>query len=129
MGESQAITRGIQVSVTSSFVPERSDPMAHRWFFTYKIRITNTSREGVQLVRRRWIITDANGSSEEVRGEGVVGEKPVLRPGTTFEYTSSCPLGTSFGLMEGSYQMVSFSGIRFDVAIAPFELSPPMAVN
>jgi len=129
MGDSEAMTRGIQVSVTSSYLPERSDPIVHRWFFSYRIRITNTSREGVQLLRRRWIITDANGCMEEIRGEGVLGEQPVLQPGSTFEYSSLCPLATSFGLMEGSYKMISSSGIRFDVTIAPFELSPPLAVN
>jgi ApaG protein len=129
MGESKNVTRGIRVEVESRFVPERSDPGAKRWFFVYTIRITNEGDETAQLLSRHWIITDGDGSVEEVRGPGVVGEQPVLAPGHSFEYTSACPLGTNFGTMHGTYQMVTEGGDGFDVEIAPFSLAEPYAIN
>lgn len=104
-------------------------PEDDAWFFAYTVRITNDGDETVQLLSRHWIITDANGETQEVRGPGVVGAQPVLEPGATFEYTSACPLGTSFGTMHGSYQMVTEDGDRFDAEIAAFSLSLPYAVN
>jgi ApaG protein len=129
MFESEATTRGVRVKVRASYVPERSDPPAGRWFFAYQISIANGSDETVQLLSRHWIITDANGTEEEVKGPGVVGEQPVLAPGESFEYTSFCPLGTPFGTMHGTYQMITQSGSHFDATIAPFSLSEPLAVN
>jgi ApaG protein len=129
MDTSEAITRGVEVHVESSFVPERSDPFRNRWFFAYQIRITNLGDEVVQLVSRHWIITDANGNVEEVKGPGVVGQQPVLNPGESFEYTSFCPLSTPFGTMQGSYQMTTEAGDSFDADIAQFALSQPMTVN
>ncbi len=127
MFDSEATTRGITVSVRSRHLPERSEP--GRWLFTYRIRIANGSDETVQLMARHWIITDAAGRVEEVRGPGVVGQQPVLAPGESFEYSSFCPLPTPFGTMEGSYQMVAASGEPFEIVIAPFTLTEPMAVN
>jgi len=129
MNSSKARTRGVQVKVESVFVPEQSAPHSGRWFFAYTIRIANLGEETVQLISRHWIITDANGAVEEVRGPGVVGNQPVLRPGESFEYTSFCPLPTAFGTMEGTYQMVTPDGESFDARIALFELSEPMTVN
>jgi ApaG protein len=129
MFTSEARTRGILVQVESSYISERSRPMQNRWFFAYRIRITNQGQEVVQLVSRHWIITDANGRVEEVMGPGVVGEQPVLRPGESFEYTSFCPLGTPFGTMHGSYQMTTEDGASFDADIAAFELSQPLPTN
>jgi ApaG protein len=126
---SEAITRGIQVEVESVYVPDRSDPAEGEWFFAYHVRITNRSAEPVQLLSRHWIITDADGEVEEVRGPGVIGEQPVILPGESHEYTSACPLGTSFGTMHGTYQMVGKNGQRFDVEIAPFALGEPHSIN
>jgi len=124
---SKTTTRGITVLVRPVFVPEKSGP--EQWFFAYRIRIANGGTERVQLQSRHWIITDANGHVEEVRGPGVVGEHPVLDPGEHFDYTSFCPLPTPFGTMEGSFQMVNTANEIFDVRIAPFELAPPMSVH
>lgn len=129
MFSSEAVTRGIRVQVTSQYVPERSDPANREWFFIYRVRIANEGSETAQLVSRHWVITDADGDIEEVRGPGVVGEQPVLAPGQSFEYTSACPLPTAFGTMHGSYQMVTRAGERFDAEIAPFTLAEPMAVQ
>jgi ApaG protein len=129
MPESEAVTRGIRVHVESTFVPERSDPIAGTWFFAYAIRISNEGTEIVQLLSRHWIITDSTGRHEEVRGPGVVGEQPTLRPGESFEYTSFCPLSTAVGTMHGTYQMATDDQRSFDIEIAPFTLSEPFAIN
>ena len=126
---SDTITRGVRVQVRSAYVPERSIPADHQYFFLYKVRISNEGDETVQLVTREWIITDADGQVETVRGPGVVGEQPILGPGESFEYTSYCPLKTPIGSMQGSYQMVSARGDRFDAVIAPFSLAVPAALN
>jgi ApaG protein len=126
---SDATTRGIHVRVESRYVPEQSDPERGGWLFAYSVRIANEGEETVQLISRHWIITDANGEVEEVRGPGVVGAQPVLRPGESFEYTSACPLGTAFGTMHGSYQMLTEQGEYFDAEIAAFSLSTPYSVN
>lgn len=128
-GSSHAITEAIRVEVDSHFVPERSDPRTGRWFFAYRVRITNEGARTVQLLSRRWRIIDAHGQVEEVAGPGVVGEQPVLAPGEAFEYGSFCPLGTPFGSMEGSYEMVDDEGTTFHVAVARFTLSEPLEVN
>ena len=129
MGASRATTRGICVEVESRYVAERSSPDDGEWFFVYTVRVSNQSDARVQLVTRHWIITDATGHVEEVKGPGVVGEQPVLQPGESFEYTSACPLSTPVGSMHGSYQMVTASGERFDAEIAPFSLRQPLAVH
>ena len=129
MPTSESVTRNIRIRVESRHDPERSDVENERWFFVYTIRIANEGPETVQLISRHWIITDGSGEVEEVRGPGVVGEQPVLEPDQSFEYSSGCPLGTSFGTMHGTYQMVTLGGEHFDVEIAPFALSLPYAIN
>jgi ApaG protein len=129
MNRSKAVTRGVRVEVESAYSPERSRPDDDEYFFTYTVRIANDGSDVVQLVTRHWIITDANGREQEVRGPGVVGEQPVLAPGESFEYTSGCPLATPFGSMRGSYQMKTPSGAGFDAEIAAFTLSQPYAMN
>jgi len=126
---SQANTRGIEVSVESRYVPERSSPDDGAWFFAYTVTLHNVGSDTVQLISRHWIITDADGHVEEVRGPGVVGAQPVLKPGERFQYTSACPLRTAFGTMHGTYQMVTEDGEQFDAEIAPFSLSTPYALN
>ncbi|HTO05542.1 MAG TPA: Co2+/Mg2+ efflux protein ApaG [Myxococcota bacterium] len=129
MGDSQAVTRGIRVNVQSRYVAERSRPLMSEYFFAYTIRISNEGRETVQLVSRVWLIEDAEGRTEEVRGPGVVGEQPVLAPGEAFEYTSACPLTTPIGSMRGTYQMVTEGGERFDAEIARFLLAEPHSIH
>ena len=129
MFSSEATTRNIRVRVKSDYVPERSAPDQHEWFFIYSVEISNQGAETAQLVSRHWIITDANGTTHEVKGPGVVGEQPVLAPGESFTYTSACPLQTSFGTMHGTYQMVTPDGEHFDAEIAPFSLAEPHAVH
>ena len=121
----RAVTRKIEVTVEPAFMPERSIPEKGQFFWSYTIVITNSGAETVQLRTRHWIITDANGKQEEVRGPGVVGEQPVLAPGERFEYTSGVPLPTASGFMTGTYQMVSESGERFDIDIPAFSLDSP----
>lgn len=127
MSTSEAVTEGIRVEVESRYSKEHSD--GANWFFLYTIRISNEGTETVQLLSRHWIIRDATGKIEEVRGPGVVGEQPVLEPGEAFEYTSGCPLTTPFGSMEGTYQMVTAGGVRFDAEIAEFVLRQPGAIH
>ena len=129
MSSSQAVTRGVRVEVQARFSASRSDPKKREWFFLYTINIKNEARETVQLVNRHWIITDAHGHVEEVRGPGVVGKQPVLKMGESFEYTSGCPLKTPFGSMRGTYEMVTDSGEHFDASIAPFALREDEAFN
>src|SRR3954447_4135246 len=129
MFSSEAITRGVRVSVQSEYAADKSRPTHSEWFFLYTVRISNEGTEQVQLVTRHWIITDDTGRVEEVRGAGVVGKQPTLKPGESFEYTSGCPLTTPFGVMEGTYQMITESGERFDANIAPFTLSEPYTVH
>jgi ApaG protein len=129
MFSSEAVTRGIRVRVRSEYSAERSRPAKNEWFFLYTVTISNEGTEPVQLVTRHWIITDGTGKIDEVRGPGVVGKQPTLKPGEAFEYTSGCPLGTPFGVMEGTYQMIAGSGERFDAKVAPFTLSEPYTVH
>ena len=129
MFTSEATTRGIRIRVQSAYIPDRSQPDQQQWFFAYNVRISNEGTETAQLLSRHWIITDADGRVEEVRGPGVVGEQPVLEPGESFEYTSGCPLRTAFGTMHGTYQMVTHGGERFDAEIAAFSLGEPHAIN
>ncbi len=129
MFTSEALTRGVRVTVESEYAPERSQPPKNQWFFLYTITIVNEGAETVQLLTRHWVITDGTGHVEEVRGPGVVGKQPTLRPGESFEYTSGCNLSTPFGVMEGTYQMVTEGGEQFDARIAPFTLSEPYTVH
>lgn len=123
---SDARTLGIRVQVRSVFIDGRSQPSKGQYFFAYRIRITNNSDRPVQLLRRHWIITDANGRTENVWGIGVIGEQPVILPNTGFEYSSACPLSTPSGRMEGDFEMKHIDKVgskTFNVAIAPFSLS------
>jgi ApaG protein len=128
MTASEAITRGVRVEVETRYSAEHSTP-GQQWFFLYTITISNEGAEPVQLISRHWLISNATGQVEEVRGPGVVGEQPVIAPGEAFEYTSGCPLDTPFGAMEGRYEMVTDSGERFDAAIGRFELREPGAIH
>lgn len=126
---SEAVTRGIRVSVESVYVPERSSPAARHYFFAYRIRIANEGEMAAQLVSRRWVITDGEGEVQIVEGDGVVGEQPVLTPGGSFEYTSFCPLSTPYGTMHGTYRMRTPDGAGFEAEIAPFTLALPHSIN
>jgi ApaG protein len=126
---SNAITDGIRVTVRSQYVPEQSAPRAKRYVFAYTVRITNEGQLTAQLRTRHWIITDADGNVDEVRGDGVVGAQPTLRPGQHFEYTSGCVLKTPRGTMHGTYRMHREDGHVFDATIAAFELVLPMTLN
>lgn len=129
MFSSEAVTRSIRVHVESEYAAHQSRPAQNQWFFLYTVTIANEGSEAVQLLTRHWVITDGTGRIEEVRGPGVVGKQPTLQPGESFEYTSGCPLNTPFGIMEGTYQMVSEGGEHFDAKIAPFTLSEPYSVQ
>jgi ApaG protein len=126
---SDTTTRGIRIEVQSAYMPERSAPGDGEYLFEYHVRISNVGAETTQLVSREWIITNADGEVERVKGPGVVGEQPVLPPGSSFEYRSFCPLKTSVGSMHGSYQMVTAEGDQFDAIITPFTLAIPNALN
>ena len=122
---STAVTQGIRVTVTSTYVAERSTPERNRWFFAYTVTIENEGRAPAQLRTRHWIITDGGGKVEEVRGDGVIGKQPRLGPGEQFQYTSGCELTTPVGTMHGTYQMRRDDGTWFDATIAPFSLAAP----
>ena len=126
---SEAVTRGVRVTVEAQYSPERSQPSLQHWFFLYTVRIANEGPVTVQLVSRHWIITDGTGHVEEVRGAGVVGQQPVLEHGESFEYTSGCRLATPFGQMHGTYQMVADGDEQFDSEIAPFALHAPYTIH
>lgn len=121
----RAVTNGVQVTVEPRFVAEESHPDDGRWFWAYQIEIRNLGGEDVRLRTRHWRITDATGRTQEVRGAGVVGEQPLLKPGQAFTYTSGCPLPTPSGIMVGSYRMEGETGAEFDVAIPAFSLDSP----
>jgi len=120
-----ATTRGIRVSVEPTYLKSRSSPDSSQYFWAYRVVITNQSQDTVQLLSRHWMITNARGEFNEVKGPGVVGEQPVLKPGETFEYTSGAPLNTSSGMMGGAYQMETASGECFDIEIPTFSLDVP----
>ncbi|SMB22835.1 Protein ApaG [Sterolibacterium denitrificans] len=119
----------ISVSVNTQYLPEQSDPAAGRHVFAYTIDIRNTGTVAAQLISRHWIITDAEGGVQEVRGLGVVGHQPLLQPGQNFEYTSGCALTTPVGTMRGSYQMTAEDGTSFEAPIAEFVLSMPRVLH
>jgi ApaG protein len=120
-----ANTRGIAVSVEPTYLETRSSPDSSQYFWAYRVIIENQGPETVQLLSRHWMITNARGELTEVKGPGVVGEQPVLKPGESFEYTSGTPLNTPSGMMGGAYQMESESGERFDIEIPTFSLDRP----
>ena len=122
---SETVTRDLRVSVRARYSAQNSDPNAQQWVFLYTITIKNEGADRVQLLTRHWVITDANGEIEEVKGPGVVGKQPILEPGQSFEYTSACPLETPFGSMHGSYQMLGPDNETFDIEIAGFALRMP----
>jgi ApaG protein len=124
-----AIPHRIAVDVVTSYVEEQSDPREKRFVFAYTITIRNEGEVPARLLSRHWIITDANGKVQEVRGEGVVGEQPYLKPGQGFRYSSGTVLETPVGAMQGSYQMLADDGERFDAPIATFSLAMPGVVH
>ena len=121
----EAETEGIVVRVRPSYLAGQSDPVAGRWVWAYQVEIVNLSPSPVQLVARRWLITDARGRTEEVRGAGVVGEQPTIQPGDSYSYASGCPLGTPSGSMVGGYSMIDDLGRMFEAAIPASSLDVP----
>ncbi len=124
-----ATTRDVTVRVSVSFLPEQSEPGKGRWFWAYHIRLENEGRQAMQLISRHWIITDGRGGRHEVRGDGVVGEQPMIEPGGAYDYVSGCPLTTPTGHMEGRYHMVAADGTSFAVAIPRFPLIAPAVAS
>ncbi len=120
-----SVTRAIRVTVDPIYLNEQSSPEDSHFVWAYQVKIENDGAETVQLINRHWRITDSLGRLQEVRGEGVVGEQPVLRPGEAYQYTSGTPLATPSGIMAGSYEMVTMAGERFDVEIPAFSLDSP----
>jgi len=120
-----ANTRGIAVSVEPTYLEERSSPDSAQYFWAYRVIIENQGKETVRLLNRHWMITNARGELTEVKGPGVVGEQPILKPGESFEYTSGAPLDTSTGMMGGAYEMETDSGERFHIEIPTFSLDRP----
>jgi len=120
-----ASTRGIAVSVEPTYLEDRSSPETSQYFWAYRVVIENQGQETVHLLSRHWMISNARGELTEVKGPGVVGEQPVLKPGESFEYTSGAPLNTPSGMMGGAYQMETESGERFDIEIPTFSLDRP----
>jgi ApaG protein len=125
----QSDTYQIQVDVATRYIEEQSQPDKNYFVFAYTITIQNTGKQTAQLLTRHWIITDSNQKTQEVKGDGVVGEQPTLKPGEQFVYTSGTMLETSVGTMKGSYQMVADDGSRFDATIEEFVLSPPRVLH
>ena len=120
-----ATTRGIAVSVEPTYLETKSSPESAQYFWAYRVMIENQGQETVQLLSRHWMISNARGELTEVKGPGVVGEQPVLKPGESFEYTSGAPLNTPSGMMGGAYQMETESGEHFDIEIPTFSLDIP----
>lgn len=119
----------VEVGAATEYLAEQSDEAAGRFVFAYTITIRNSGTVTAQLISRHWIITDAQGLVQEVRGLGVVGAQPVLQPGETFEYTSGASIATSVGTMKGSYQMLAADGTRFEAPIPEFTLSVPRVLH
>jgi ApaG protein len=121
----RAITKGIAVSVIPTYLEAQSSPDTSQYFWAYRVIIENHGQETVQLLSRHWMITNARGELTEVKGPGVVGEQPILKPGASYQYTSGAPLNTTSGMMGGAYQMESETGERFDIEIPTFSLDRP----
>ncbi len=119
----------ITVAARTAFIPDQSDLSSGRYVFAYTITITNTGTVPAQLVSRHWVITDSNNQVQEVRGAGVIGEQPLLRPNESFQYTSGTAIATPVGTMRGSYQMVAEDGVQFDATIPEFMLSMPRVLH
>ncbi len=119
----------IDVAPLSQFIPDQSDLSSGRYVFAYTITIRNTGTIAAQLISRHWIITDAEGQVQEVRGLGVIGQQPLLKPGESFEYTSGCAVATPVGTMQGAYQMVAEDGTHFEAPIARFTLAMPRVLH
>jgi ApaG protein len=119
----------IKVTAQSFFLPDQSDEENDQYVFAYTIRIENTGQVPAQVISRHWIITDADNQVQEVRGMGVVGEQPVLKPGQHFEYTSGSSINTIVGTMRGTYQMVAEDGTKFDAVVPEFSLSVPRVLH
>jgi len=119
----------INVTVNSQYIEAESNPEANRYVFAYTVQITNNGNIGAKLISRHWIITDANNRTQEVKGKGVIGEQPYLKPGESFEYTSGTMMETPVGSMHGSYQMVANDEHHFDAMIEPFTLALPQILN
>lgn len=127
---SETLTRGVRIIVRPRYVAEQSDPATNQYLFAYHITIRNEGDQTVQLLSRHWVITNGEGKVEEVRGPGVVGYQPILKPGEDFQYTSGCPLTTPIGTMHGEFNMVvQSSGEAFDARIEPFRLAVPRVLN
>lgn len=126
---SDTTTRGVRIRVTPRYLPEQSSPERGHYLFGYRVEIVNEGLEAVRLLTRHWIITNGEGTTEDIRGDGVVGQQPRLEPGERFDYTSACPLTTPVGTMHGSYQMITDDGTAFDAAIQPFRLAVPRVLN
>ncbi len=125
----EADMNSIKVDVETRYIEEQSNPEQNFYVFAYTITIQNDGNQGAQLLTRHWVITDSNQKVQEVRGDGVVGEQPMLKPGEQFVYTSGTMLETSVGTMKGSYQMVADDGSRFDATIDEFVLSTPRVLH
>ena len=119
----------IRVEVETAYLPEQSEPDDARFVFAYTITIRNDGQQPAKLLTRHWLITDSNGKTQEVRGDGVVGEQPHLKPGQGFRYSSGAVLETPVGAMQGSYQMIADDGAHFEAPIAPFRLAMPGVLN
>ena len=119
----------VKVFVESTYLEDHSDPYENSYLWSYKVIIKNNEKEKIKLISRHWKIFDSNGNFREVKGKGVVGEQPTIEPGDKFEYTSGTPLKTSSGIMQGSYQMLSFDGEEFKVDIPAFSLDIPNQGN
>ena len=126
-----AISKTYQITVTAApqYVPDQSDPDAERYVFAYTITLENTGTVTAQLISRHWLITDGNSNVQEVRGLGVIGEQPLLRPGEKYEYTSGCQLDTPVGVMRGTYQMMGEDGTACEAEIPAFTLSIPRVLH
>lgn len=129
MSTQKTIAPEFEINIKTVYIPQQSCPEKNFHFFAYRISIKNTGSVTAQLVSRHWIITDANGHHEEVRGPGVVGQQPSIAPGQVFEYESSCPLPTASGSMKGRYQMITDNGEDFTVVIPEFYLIAPHSIH
>ena len=129
MAKRSKVPHDIKVSVETRFLDDQSAPRENRFVFAYTVTISNRGGVAARLLSRHWVITDANGKVQEVRGEGVVGEQPWMRPGDDFQYTSGAVLETAVGTMTGTYEMLSDDGTRFDAAIPAFTLSVPRTLH
>ena len=128
-GHSNVLSSGVRVVVESLYLEQHSKPERDRYLFVYLVKITNEGPRPVQLLDRHWVITDAYGHTEEVRGPGVIGETPLLAPKSSHTYRSFCPLSTPWGAMEGSYGMVDMEGEHFRVTVGRFDLISPEVVH